>query len=686
MQRPPHREGFDLPGHAFPRHALPGPALADPVLTGLVCPALTVTFGLQLMRLMIPTVISVERDRLGAPLRLLALFAFGTFLLGFLGPPLERALGTRRMLAASAGGAALVRLVLQLVPDALVRWLVAPLGVVLFLWAVPAFLNAARGTAAARRLGLALLLGLALDTALHGVTGTWDYAWTTSPAAVALAAALAAAQLVALRRFLAATCLVRPAKAAPWALLPLAGVGPAMFLEALVLQSVGWQAVLGRSTQARAFLLVMVGNAVALAAGAAATWVPRPGWPATAVLLAALAATAGLLRQAPTGTLLLGQATVAWLVVMVVRCAAGPGARPAGRTGAAWALGMLLFVVLVFVYYAGFNRALPFDNGVLLPVAAALLGLAGTGAQLALRPAGRPTPDPDPEREPDPERRWALPGVAAAGLALLVAPAAFWMAAPDPVLAADRGFPVRVMSYNLHFGDGVAGWCDLEATARTIQASGAEVIGLNEVSRGWYLHGSVDMLAWLQRRLRMPYAVFGPTSDAMWGNAILSRHPIVASEVAPLPRGPAPLQRERVWDHVDHRGYISARIGLGGGEAVRVILTHLQHMERPEDSQVRMAQVPVLVAAWSGQPRTILLGDFNAHPDWPEIAVLRRAGLQDAWVAAHGTAADELTHASDHPFERLDYIWLSPDLHASGFQATSGTASDHRGISVTLSS
>jgi endonuclease/exonuclease/phosphatase family metal-dependent hydrolase len=80
----------------------------------------------------------------------------------------------------------------------------------------------------------------------------------------------------------------------------------------------------------------------------------------------------------------------------------------------------------------------------------------------------------------------------------------------------------------------------------------------------------------------------------------------------------------------------------------------------------------------------VLLGDFNAEPGSAEIALVREAGLTDAFVAGGGGRADELTWPSDRPDRRIDYLWLSPDLAASGFAATDGTASDHRGVAVTV--
>jgi len=329
----------------------------------------------------------------------------------------------------------------------------------------------------------------------------------------------------------------------------------------------------------------------------------------------------------------------------------------------AWTLGMLLFLLLVFLYYASYDIGLPFGNELLLPVAAAMLalaGLAGPPADLARSNGGAAARGPG----------WLPLWV---GVALLLAPAAFWASAPAPVPAARPGPPLRVMSYNLHFGYDVEGWSDLEATARAIEASGADVVGLQEVSRGWYLNGSTDMLAWLQRRLRKPYARFAGAADAIWGNAILSRYPIADSGSVRLPREGVPLARNYLWADLD----------LGGGR-LRLVVTHLHHVEGPEGARVRLAQIPRLLEGVAGRPATVLLGDFNAEPGSREIALLRGAGLADAFQAAGGSADDEPTYSSDRPERRIDYLWLSRDLRASDFDATTATASDHRGVMVTV--
>jgi endonuclease/exonuclease/phosphatase family metal-dependent hydrolase len=646
---------------------------APAALAELALPALTVVSGLQLLRLMVSTVVGVYRDRLGAPLASLALFAGCVVALGFLAAPAASLLGRGRALAWSAAGVALVRLAVQVVPDAVVRWLLAPAGVVLFLWFVALWL--ARD---GRGFGLALLLGLAADTALAGLGGSWDYAWSITAWTVALAAVLAGAALWSL----AALAGDRPG---PWPerrwadLWPLAGIGPALFLHALVWQNLGWQAVLGGRSPIQAFALVMAGNLAALAAGTAAALADEVRRPVAAAI-AVLAVAVALGQRAATAAGILGQVAAAVLLVAIVRRATTPAGEEGGRAegdgtgragggvarvGVPWAAGMGLFVLLVFGYYAAYDVVLPVGNWLLPPLAAGLLGLA---AVLAV--TGRPAGPKAAGRGRDPAGLVPV-GV---GVVLLLAPALFWATAPDPVAAAGPARAVRVLAWNLHFGFDVRGWSDLEATARAVEATGADVVGLEEVSRGWYVNGSTDMLAWLQRRLRMPYARFAGASDAIWGNAVLSRYPILASEVIRLPREGVPLRRNALRVELD----------LGAGRHLQAVVTHLHHVEGPQGTKVRLAQLPPLLARVAGRPATVLMGDFNAEPGSPEIALVRAAGLSDAFTVAGGGPADELTWPSDRPDRRIDYLWLSGDLAASEFAATPGTASDHRGVAVTV--
>ncbi|MDQ3931522.1 MAG: hypothetical protein M3252_01600, partial [Actinomycetota bacterium] len=380
-------------------------------LAELAVPLLTATLGFQLLRLMASTVISVQRERLGVPLAGLGMFGLGVPLFGLLAPLIIRVLGLHASLWLSAGGTALVRLVLQLVPDALARWLLAPLGVLCFLWFVPVYLRRAPGDR--KRLGPALLAGLALDTALFGLWGTWDYAWRFDLGGITVAVALAAVQFAALARVSSRGDPGTTATAAGAA--PLAGLGPALFLYALAWQNIAWQTVFGRHSQAIAFALVMSANAAAIATAVLVTTsrrVPlRPGstggWVLTVVAVGGLLLATLLSRQLATVALLVGQVATAALVSGIcLRASAEDRHGTPFASATAWTLGMVGFFAALFLYYAGYDVVLPYDNQTLLLVAAAALAIAGVVAQR----------DSPIAFEPPPARAW-LP--AAFGVVLL---------------------------------------------------------------------------------------------------------------------------------------------------------------------------------------------------------------------------------------------------------------------------
>ena len=233
------------------------------------------------------------------------------------------------------------------------------------------------------------------------------------------------------------------------------------------------------------------------------------------------------------------------------------------------------------------------------------------------------------------------------------------------------------MSYNLHQGFDVEGFLAIEELARVMEDQEPDVIALQEVSRGWVIDGSFDMLVWLSQRLDMPYA-WGPAADSVWGNAILSRYPISDARTVPMPNN-SELQLKR--------SFTEAQIEVGEGQWLTVIATHLHHREGEGD--LSEPQVRALLNAWAGRSRTVIMGDLNALPVDPEIKLLETAGLKDAFVTTGSGALDEndageegpgirgYTSPSRDPSARIDYIWVSPDLKTSDFSLTQSLASDH---------
>jgi endonuclease/exonuclease/phosphatase family metal-dependent hydrolase len=202
-----------------------------------------------------------------------------------------------------------------------------------------------------------------------------------------------------------------------------------------------------------------------------------------------------------------------------------------------------------------------------------------------------------------------------------------------------------------------------------IEASGADLVALQEVSRGWLVDGSTDLPAWLSRRLDMPF-IFRGTSDPVWGNAMLSRDPLLAAGWAPLPRSGTLLPR----------GFLWAELDVGQAEPLLVIATHLHHVE--SEHAPRQAQVAALLSFWGGRPNSLLLGDLNARPEYTEMGLIAEAGWTDSWREAGEGAG--LTWPAVDPFERIDWIWHTDDLTAVDATVIDSAASDHRPVLATI--
>ncbi len=219
-------------------------------------------------------------------------------------------------------------------------------------------------------------------------------------------------------------------------------------------------------------------------------------------------------------------------------------ARGTRRTSLVIGSGFVIMFVLLLGYYIGQVFKLPFPLWLFQPIAAAIVLVAMTAAVLRF------------DKSPTPDRLdWSAGFI---GLGLMLLPVMALLGWHDPTSTPGQ-LPIRIMSYNLHSGFDVTGRLNLEGIAQAIEAEQADVIGLQEVSRGWVLDGSVDMLTWLSQRLNLPY-VWAPTADPLWGNAILSRYPIRDVQWYAMPNN----------DEVrPMRGYVVATIESGRPDTER---------------------------------------------------------------------------------------------------------------------
>ncbi|WP_370771108.1 endonuclease/exonuclease/phosphatase family protein, partial [Actinomadura roseirufa] len=252
----------------------------------------------------------------------------------------------------------------------------------------------------------------------------------------------------------------------------------------------------------------------------------------------------------------------------------------------------------------------------------------------------------------------------AAAIALLAGTLVFTVAAPDGTAKAGPvPGQVRLLSYNIHDGVNQDGRLDPEGIARTIEGQRAQVVLMQEASRGSLLSGTTDLGVWLSRRLGMKL-IWGPAADGQFGNAILTSLPVRGSGTGRMAKGD--------WSQI--RGYVWARLAVGS-TTMDVWSTHLEG--GGDQARERAREVSALVRAWGGAPRTIIGGDFSAEPGSPELAGLLETGLRSAALGADTspTTADGRRH---------DGVFGSEGLMFTDYEVPRSDASDHYPVAVTV--
>jgi len=170
--------------------------------------------------------------------------------------------------------------------------------------------------------------------------------------------------------------------------------------------------------------------------------------------------------------------------------------------------------------------------------------------------------------------------------------------------------PVRLVTFNTHHGVGADGRHDLPRLATLLASVDADVICLQEVDRYFGERSEdVDQALLLSRALDMQLA-WGPAieeprgpgrPDKEYGNALLSRLPILVSDVHPLPGGGEPRSALRTMVELD-------------GAALWITTTHLSG----GDDERRAAQLAALAALHTEPMGTgVIVGDLNTAPDAP---------------------------------------------------------------------
>ncbi|UCC62076.1 MAG: ribonuclease HII [Anaerolineae bacterium] len=256
--------------------------------------------------------------------------------------------------------------------------------------------------------------------------------------------------------------------------------------------------------------------------------------------------------------------------------------------------------------------------------------------------------------------------------------------APLKKLAGQTDEAVKVLTYNVHHWRDCDDCLNLGRVVDVIAATGADVVGLNEVFHPLAADGRAHaLLSSMAARLGMAFA-FGPTaaySDwghvaGPYGNALLSRYPPGNVRTVFLPQTEGHYRR----------AVLRAELAVGR-ETWAVYVTHLNHLSEA----VRDAEVAALleIVARFDDRLHLLMGDFNAlapadFVDRPgelqrleadvcggegaqdllplqAVPRLLDAGYADAWAAA-ADGRDGATWPAPSPQVRVDYLFVPPAL------------------------
>ncbi|TCL66494.1 endonuclease/exonuclease/phosphatase family metal-dependent hydrolase [Hydrogenispora ethanolica] len=226
----------------------------------------------------------------------------------------------------------------------------------------------------------------------------------------------------------------------------------------------------------------------------------------------------------------------------------------------------------------------------------------------------------------------------------------------------DETVSLKILTLNIHSGVNWFGQYDLESIARYIEEVQPDIVGLQEVARGWSSQSRFeDIPGDLARRLKMDFAYSASLerNNGNFGNLILSRYPIVGIFTELMPGN---LERRSF-------GFVQIMVG---GVRINFLTTHLGLSE--SDRQEQVTAIWNFISQVDGP--LVITGDFNGSDG--DVAV----------KAFHGSFLDvqELSGFRDRGtfrvkngslIPRMDFIFASPEFMVSNFWIDENYISDH---------
>lgn len=221
----------------------------------------------------------------------------------------------------------------------------------------------------------------------------------------------------------------------------------------------------------------------------------------------------------------------------------------------------------------------------------------------------------------------------------------------------------RLMTFNIHHGEGMDGEIDIQRIGKLIIDINPEVVGLQEVDSVVGRSGNIDILKLLSDQTGM-HATFGYSillDGGKYGNGVLTREKPITVKKITLPG--ASEARTALIVELDKYVIVNTHLSLSKEErleSVKIITDAVKIYDKP----------------------VFLMGDLNATPDSEPITF-----LQDKWQILSNPK--QPTSPSVNPRSTIDYIlgYIAKGQTYAKYKAKvidEQVASDHRPLFVDI--
>jgi endonuclease/exonuclease/phosphatase family metal-dependent hydrolase len=223
---------------------------------------------------------------------------------------------------------------------------------------------------------------------------------------------------------------------------------------------------------------------------------------------------------------------------------------------------------------------------------------------------------------------------------------------------------MKIMSFNTqHCLNYISRKIDFDVMAEAIKNCEADIVGLNEM-RDLGSHPEYDaQTSNLSELTALKHFFFAKAINfpqGPYGNALLSRYPIVSAESILIP-DPEPKKYN---GYYETRCLLKARLENG----LLVLVTHFGLNPDEQENAVKT------ILENLEDKNCILMGDFNMRPVNPLLLPIRER-MRDT---AELFTKELFSFPSDAPDRKIDYIFTSFDIEVVSADIPPIVASDHR--------